>query len=236
MKKLLLTLISSLSILSTLSFATAQVKQASQYAKIETTEAGAPMVGNATELNFVCSGAYSMVITKSYTYNNAPVEIFNMALSPNVVFEKVLPAELGTRYDLTCKTDSKVAMTDSYKTPDFLPQAINISTDRTTLNQGDTATIKAGTVNGAFNYCDVYFDSNKVTTLTGNMNTITYSLSYASMSAGSHNVYYKCSYSDNTVGTAMVNSNNLVITRNSDTTTSPVDIPYCSVLDVDGWK
>jgi hypothetical protein len=234
MKKLLLTFISSLSILSTLSFATAQVKQASQYAKIETTEAGAPMVGNATELNFVCSGAYAMVITKSYTYNNTPVEIFNMALSPNVVFEKVLPAELGTRYDLTCKTDGKVAMTDSYKTPDFLPQAINISTDRTTLNQGDTATIKAGTVNGAFNYCDVYFDSNKVTTLTGNMNTITYSLSYASMSAGSHNVYYKCSYSDNTVGTAMVNSNNLVITRNSDAATSPIDIPYCSTLDVDG--
>lgn len=234
MKKLLLTLISSLSILSTLSFATAQVKQASQYAKIETTEAGAPMVGNATELNFVCSGASSMVVTKSYTYNNTPVEIFNMALSPNVVFEKVLPAELGTRYDLTCKTDGKVAMTDSYKTPDFLPQAIRISADKTELNQGEKITIKSSTINGAFKYCDIYFDSNKAGILTGNMNTLTYSFDYSSMSAGSHNVYYKCSYSDNTVGTAMVNSNNLVITRNSDAATSPINIPYCSTLDVDG--
>ena len=216
MKKLLLTLISSLSILSTLSFATAQVKQASQYAKIETTEAGAPMVGNATELNFVCSGASSMVVTKSYTYNNTPVEIFNMALSSNIVFEKVLPAELGTRYDLTCKTDSKTAMTDSYKTPDFLPQAIRISADKTELNQGEKITIKSSTINGAFKYCDIYFDSNKAGILTGNMNTLTYSFDYSSMSAGSHNIMYKCGYYDNTVGNAVVNSNTVTFTRNAD--------------------
>jgi peptidoglycan hydrolase-like protein with peptidoglycan-binding domain len=221
MKKLIATIVSLLSILFMVSFTNAQVKQTPQYARIEITEAGAPTVGNATELNYVCSGASTMIITKSYTYNNTPIEIFNTTLSPNLVYEKVLPAELGTKYDLSCKVDSKTNMTDSYKTPDFLPQSINISSDKVSLGQGEVAIIKALTTNGAFNYCDVYFDSNKVTTLKGNMNLVTYSFSYSSMSAGNHNVYYKCSYSDNTVGTAIVTSNNITLARNVDYSNPP---------------
>ena len=222
MKKLLLTLISSLSILSAISFATAQVKQASQYAKIETTEVGAPVVGNATELSYTCSGATNMRITKSYTYNNIPVEIFNMNIPSTVVFRRFLPAELGTKYDLLCSTESKFVMTDSYKTPDYLPQGITISADKTTLNKGETVTVKVQSfLNGTFDSCDVYFDSNKVASLTGPMNSMTYSREYMSMGAGYHNVYYKCSYINNSIGKATADSNNILIKRNADPTPDP---------------
>ena len=185
-------------------------------AKIELTDAGAPSIGNSSELKFICEASSYMSISRAYNAYQGATYVYNADTAGAASFSKVIQVELGATYKLYCGDNNNNQSTSSYSTPDYLATKIELSAiPIATTNAGSILySMNIQVINGPVKECNIFVnDVFKQTLASGVL-----SASIALPSTTSQ-VYAVCKYSNNSVAIGSTQSNTLTLGSGSPTGT-----------------
>lgn len=186
-------------------------------ARIETTEFGAPSVGNSSELRFVCEASSYMSISRSYNAYQGATYVYNADTANAQTFSKTLQVDLGATYKVYCGDDNGNEATATYSTPDYLaPQVVLSAVPVATTNTGSVLYgINLQVINGPLKQCDIFVNGVFKQTLASGVLSVNMTLP-----SGMSQVYAGCKYSNNSVAIGSIQSNTLSLGSNSSVPTT----------------